>query len=105
VAALVVAGIAGLGVAELNASRLSMVRTAVTCVVALGLGYAGSRWNRMELGWLAYGAIALGALKLVLEDLRFGNAGTLMVSLLFYGLVLIWLPRLTRELREEELKS
>lgn len=96
VAALAVAGIAGLGGAQLGASRLSMVRTVVTCVMALGLGYAGSRWNRMELGWVAYGAIGLGALKLVLEDLRFGNASTLMVSLLFYGLILILLPRITR---------
>ena len=96
VAAVVVAGIAGLGAGELSASRVSMVRTVVTCVMALGLGYAGSRWNRVELGWVAYGAIGLGALKLVLEDLRFGNAGTLMVSLLFYGLVLILLPRVTR---------
>ncbi len=96
VAALIVAGIAGIGVGELSASRLSMVRTVVTCVMALVLGYAGSRWNRVELGWVAYGAIGLGALKLVLEDLRFGNAGTLMVSLLFYGLILILLPRLTQ---------
>jgi hypothetical protein len=96
VAALAVAGIAGLGAGELSASRLSMVRTVVTCLMALALGYAGSRWNRVELGWVAYGAIALGALKLVVEDLRFGNAGTLMVSLLFYGLILILLPRLTR---------
>lgn len=95
-AALVVAGIAGLGAGELSASRLSMVRTMVTCGMALALGYAGSRWNRVELGWVAYGAIGLGALKLVVEDLRFGNAGTLMVSLLFYGLILILLPRLTR---------
>ncbi len=96
VAALGVAGIAGLGAGELSASKLSMVRTVVTCVMALGLGCAGSRWNRVELGWVAYGAIGLGALKLVMEDLRFGSAGTLMVSLLFYGLILILLPRLTR---------
>jgi hypothetical protein len=96
VAALAVAGIAGLGGGELSASRLSMVRTVVTCVMALGLAYAGSRWNRSELGWIAYGAIVLGALKLVAEDLRFGNASTLMVSLLFYGLILILLPRVTR---------
>jgi hypothetical protein len=96
VAALAVAGVAGLNSGQLSASRLSMVRTVVTCVIALGLGYAGSRWNRVELGWVAYGAIGLGALKLVFEDLRFGSAGTLMVSLLFYGLVLILLPRLTR---------
>ena len=95
-AALAVAGFAGLGSGELSSSRLSMVRTGVTCVIALGLGYAGSRWNRVELGWVAYGAIGLGALKLVFEDLRFGSAGTLMVSLLFYGLILILLPRLTR---------
>lgn len=95
-AGLTVAGIVGLGVAELSAAKLSMVRTAVTCSMALGLGYAGSRWNRVELGWLAYSAIGLGALKLVVEDLRFGNAGTLMVSLLFYGLILILLPKVTR---------
>lgn len=95
-AALVVVGMAGVGVVELSASRLSMVRTVVTCLMALGLAYAGSRWNRVELGWLAYGAIGLGALKLVVEDLRFGNAGTLMVSLLFYGLILILLPKVTR---------
>ncbi len=96
VAALTVAGIAGLGGQELSASRLSMVRTVVTCVMALALAYAGSRWNRSELGWIAYGAIGLGALKLVAEDLRFGNPATLMVSLLFYGLILILLPRVTR---------
>jgi len=96
VAALAVAGIAGLGVVELSASRLSMVRTVVTCVMALVLGYAGSRWNLVEMGWVAYGAIGFGAFKLVVEDLQFGNAETLMVSLLFYGLILILLPRLTR---------
>ena len=95
-AALVVIAIADMAAGELSASRLSMLRTVVTCVMALGLGYAGSRWNRIELGWVAYGAIGLGALKLVAEDLRFGNAATLMVSLLFYGLILILLPRLTR---------
>jgi hypothetical protein len=95
-ASVIVAGIATLGKAELSASRLSMIRTVVTCLMALALGYAGSRWNRLELGWVAYGAIGLGALKLVGEDLRFGNAGTLMVSMLFYGLILILLPKVTR---------
>lgn len=96
IAALAVAGVAGLGGMDLSASLLSMVRTVVTCLMALGLGYAGSRWNRVELGWVAYGAIGLGALKLAMEDLRIGNAGTVMVSLLFYGLILILLPRVTR---------
>jgi hypothetical protein len=95
-AALAVTAIAKLGAGQLSAPRLSMLRTVVTCVMALALGYVGSRRNRVELGWVAYGAIGLGALKLVAEDLRFGNAATLMVSLMFYGLILILLPRLTR---------
>jgi hypothetical protein len=78
----------------LNASRLSVVRTVVICSVALLLGYGGSRWKRVELLWVAYVAIAFGTLKLLFEDLRFGNAASLVASLLFYGLILILIPRL-----------
>jgi hypothetical protein len=82
--------------AELSPSRLSVVRTVVNCALALTLGYLGSRWKRIELGWVAYTAVAFGTIKLLVEDLRFGNAASLVVSLLFYGLILILLPRLTR---------
>ena len=85
---------------ELGASRLSVVRTAVNCVLALGLGLLGSHTLRAELRWLAYAAVGFGTLKLLFEDLRFGNAASLVVSLLFYGLVLILLPRLTRRTTE-----
>jgi hypothetical protein len=81
---------------ELVASRLSVVRTIVTCALALTFGVVGHRWGRVELGWVAYTAVAFGTLKLLFEDLRFGNAASLVVSLLFYGLILILLPRLTR---------
>lgn len=81
---------------ELSPSRLSVIRTVVNCALALALGYLGSRWKRIELGWVAYTAVAFGTLKLLFEDLRFGNAASLVVSLLFYGLILILLPRLTR---------
>ena len=80
----------------LSSSSLPMIRTAVICVLALALGLLGSHLIRPELGWLAYAAVAMGALKLFLEDLRFGNAASLVVSLLFYGLILILLPRLTK---------
>ncbi len=95
-AALAVAAILRLapGRLELSASRLSVVRTVVICSLALGFGFFGSRWKRVELGWVAYSAVVLGALKLLLEDLRFGNATSLMISLLSYGLVLVLLPRL-----------
>ena len=81
---------------ELSPSRLSVVRTVVNCALALALGFLGARWKRIELGWVAYTAVAFGTLKLLFEDLRFGNAASLVVSLLFYGLILILLPRLTR---------
>ncbi len=96
-AALVVVAILWLtaGRLDLSLSRLSVVRTVVNCALALGLAYLGSRWQRIELAWVAYSAVAFGTLKLLFEDLRFGNAASLVVSLLFYGLILILLPRLT----------
>jgi len=84
----------------LNASRLSVFRTVVICSVALILSFGGSRLKRSELLWVGYAAIAFGTLKLLFEDLRFGNAASLVASLLFYGLVLILIPRLTRFGRE-----
>jgi hypothetical protein len=81
---------------ELTASRLSMIRTVINCLLAIAFGFLGSRWKHEELGWAAYAAVAFGTLKLLFEDLRFGNAASLVVSLLFYGLILILLPRLMR---------
>jgi hypothetical protein len=85
----------------LNASRLSVVRTVVICLIALTLAISGSRLKRAELVWIAYAAIAFGTLKLLFEDLRFGNAASLVASLLFYGLILILIPRLTRVRHDE----
>jgi hypothetical protein len=95
-AALIIAAIVHAPRLELAASTLSVVRTIVNCALALAFGFFGSRSRRIELRWLAYAAVAFGTLKLLFEDLRFGNAASLVVSLLFYGLVLILLPRLTR---------
>jgi hypothetical protein len=97
-AALAVMAIVRLGSASgmLNASRLSVVRTVVTCSVALILGFGSSHLKRAELLWVAYVAIAFGTIKLLFEDLRFGNAASLVASLLCYGLILILIPRLTR---------
>ncbi len=81
---------------ELTPSRLSVVRTIVNCALALCLGYLSLRLERVELRWVAYVALAFGTLKLLFEGLRFGNPASLVVSLLFYGSVLILLPRMTR---------
>ena len=96
-AALIVSGMVSLLAprVSLGASHLSMIRTVVICAVALWLGSA-SRARRVELGWVAYAMVGLGTLKMVLEDLRYGNPASLVVSCLFYGMVLILLPRMTR---------
>jgi hypothetical protein len=97
-AALAVMTSARLGSASgmLKPSHLSVVRTMVICFFAVALGFCGSRLKRAELVWVAYLAIAFGTLKLVFEDLRFGNTASLVASLLSYGLILIFIPRLTR---------
>jgi hypothetical protein len=95
-----IVGIAGAGLTS-SAASLSMVRTIVVCAVAVATAFLGSLWKRVELGWVAYAAVGLGTLKLFLEDLRLGNATSLVVSLLFYGMVLIVLPKMMqREPRE-----
>jgi hypothetical protein len=80
----------------LSASRLSVIRTAVICSIALVFAVGSSRLKRVEFLWIAYAAIAFGTLKMVFEDLRFGSAASLVASLLCYGLILILIPRLTR---------
>jgi hypothetical protein len=80
----------------ISPSWLSAVRTTVNCALALSLAFLGLRWRRIELGWLAYAAVAFGTLKLLFDDLPSGNSSTLVFSFLFYGVVLIVLPRLTR---------
>ncbi|MGO8795164.1 MAG: hypothetical protein ACLQLC_10105 [Candidatus Sulfotelmatobacter sp.] len=84
------------GRVEMSASRLSVIRTLINCGLALALAFLGVRWKRIELGWVAYAAVAFGTLKLLFEDLRYGNPASLVLSLLFYGSVLILLPRLMR---------
>lgn len=86
---------------DMSPSRLSVVRTVVNCGLAVTLGYLAMRFKRVELGWVAYTALGFGTLKLLFEDLRFGNTASLVVSLLFYGSVLVLLPRLTRRNESE----
>lgn len=94
-AAVITAGLMALPAA--GAARVAALRTLVICLVALSLGWSGSRWRRTELIWLAYASIVLCALKLLLEDLRTGSAQTLAFSLFCYGMVWVLVPRFARE--------
>ena len=78
------------------AARLAVIRTFVTCVAALVLGFSGTHWRRVELTWIAYLAIAFVTVKLLFEDLRCGSAGAFAVSLIVYAAVWILGPRLMR---------
>ncbi len=77
-------------------SQIAVIRTLITCLVALLLALSNSRWQRSELVWIAYGVLALVAAKLLFEDLQHGNAGCTAVSIFLYALALIFVPRLTR---------
>ncbi|HSD67718.1 MAG TPA: hypothetical protein VLF95_13515 [Vicinamibacteria bacterium] len=74
----------------------AVLRTAVLAALALGLAAAARRGAWPELGWLVYPLMALGGLKLLLQDLREGRPATLVLSLAIYGAVLVLAPRLVK---------
>ena len=76
--------------------QLAVIRSVVICAVALLLAFVGARWKRTELVWLAYAAAVLGILKLPFEDFRIGSTLSLTASLLFFGAVLVLIPRVVR---------
>lgn len=78
-------------------ARIAAGRTLVICLLAALLGWSGSRFRRAELLWLAYAAIALCTLKLLLEDLRSSSAVTIAFSFFCYGMVWVLVPRFSRK--------
>jgi hypothetical protein len=79
-----------------GASQVAVVRTLITCLVALALAFSGSRWQRTELVWIAYGTLALVTAKLLFEDLQHGHPGSTAVSIFLYAVALILVPRMAR---------
>jgi len=79
-----------------SASQVAVIRTLITCLVALVLAFCGSRWQRVELVWIAYGTLALVTAKLLFEDLQHGNPGSTAVSIFLYAVALILVPRMAR---------
>ena len=75
---------------------LAAGRTAVLAVLAVALAWAGRRWSLQELTWLVYPVLVGGGLKLLWEDLRYGQPITMFLALALYGGALIATPRLMR---------
>jgi hypothetical protein len=69
--------------------------SAVLVALVLGLAWLAQR-GLGELVWLVYPLVAVGALKLLLQDVRAGRPATLVASLGLYGSLLILLPRLLK---------
>jgi hypothetical protein len=92
--ALLILGLLPLLFGQPSVSVLATARTLVTCALALAFSFAGSRTGRRELVWIGYTAIALGTVKLLLEDFRQSHPAALAISLVCYGAMLIVVPKL-----------
>ncbi len=79
-----------------GAAHIAVIRTLITCALALTLAYGGSRWQHIELVWTAYGALAFVTAKLLFEDLPHGHSGSIAISIFLYAVALIIVPRLAR---------
>ena len=95
IAALLVQGLFALGIAA-DAYHIAFIRSIVTCALALALAFSGSRWQRVELSWIAYTTLVFVAAKLLFEDLRHGHLGFIAASIFVFAVTLIAVPRLAR---------
>jgi hypothetical protein len=94
--ALQLAAWTALGAAAADPALAATVRTAILGALALGLAVAARRRPWPELGWLVYPVVALGGVKLLVQDLPAGRPATLVLSLALYGAVLVLAPRLLK---------
>jgi hypothetical protein len=79
-----------------GASYVAVIRTLITCALALALAFGGSRWQHIELVWTAYGTLAFVTAKLLFEDLPHGHSGSIAISIFLYAVALIIVPRMVR---------
>jgi hypothetical protein len=102
VVALLVAGafsawLAALGMSGATAAgTAATVRTVALAVIALMLAGVGRVPRLREAAWLVYPMLAVGGVKLLVEDVPTSSAATLFVALAVYGGALIAAPRLIR---------
>jgi hypothetical protein len=82
-----------------GASHVAVIRTLITCGLALAVAFTGSRWQRVELVWTAYGILAFVSAKLLFEDLPHGRSGSIAISIFLYAVALILVPRVARTQR------
>jgi hypothetical protein len=96
-AGILVAGLAhAAGGAGSQPAIVATLRTAVLATLAVVLADLSRRHSLAEAAWLVYLILAIGGLKLVLEDVPAGRPITLFVSFVIYGAALLAAPRVLR---------
>jgi hypothetical protein len=77
------------------------IRTGVLALGAVAAAWIGARW-RSELTWLLYPMMALGAYRLVIDDMQQDRRAAMILSLVLYGAALMILPRIVNRPRSED---
>jgi hypothetical protein len=103
--ALLVVAFARIAAAGTGAHQLAVIRTLVTCGMALALAWGGSRRQRSELATLAWVALVFVAFKLLFEDLRHGHLGFTAASIFLFAITLLIVPRLMRKKQHAALRA
>jgi len=86
--------LAGVPGASTDPGRLAALRTAVLAAAAITLALSSRHVRWPEARWLAYPALIVAGLKLVLEDFPIGRPLTLFIALALVGGALILVSRL-----------
>jgi hypothetical protein len=90
-------GARALGVpVETDAGAAAVLCTGILAGLATGYALAARRLGWPELRWVAVTLVALGGVKLIVQDLPVGRPATLVPSLALYGAALLLAPRLLR---------
>jgi hypothetical protein len=93
---LIAGGVIGAIGAGADDSVTASIRTVVACAGLILIAWVGGRFRLGELSWIVYPAIAMVAVKLLIEDVYLGRPVTIFTSLLAYSAVLILAPKLAR---------
>jgi hypothetical protein len=73
---------------------VASIRTGVAALLAVGVAAIARLPRRTGFSRLVYPVLALGGLRLVIDDFRHSEPSTLFIALALYGAALVIAPRL-----------
>ncbi len=79
-----------------NPGVVATMKTVILGGAAAGLAWIGRSPRFVEFGWLAYGVLAAGGLKILFEDFPNSRPSTLFLALAVYGAAMILVPRISK---------